>query len=415
MSRRVIVVEPVSSGNALVLHARALGWEVLVASYDRDDRTLTAEVRSAATQILTVDTNDEAALAAAVKQADQRGQIDGIVAGCEFYVPAVARLAAAHGLPGLDPQTVDLVRHKGMMRAAVAAAGLAGPRFAVIGPQDPIDEACERVGFPAVVKAVESSGSIHVTRVDDLDAARAALRTLRADDSLDLGRALNHEAVVEQYLPGPEFSADGYVVDGTPVVAAVTRKLLGPEPYFVELGHLTPALLDEAERAATAEYAAGVARAVGITAGPFHCELRWSDGRPVLMEIAARLPGDRIPELVELATGAALPTAALAAAVGVHLADVGALRGAAAPAAGIRFLTAGGAGSYDRLDGWRELLGEPWVVSGHVLIAPGEPVATQQADFRCRIAAVVFTAHSPEQARERWDEIGDRVLVRSAS
>lgn len=412
VARRIVVVEPVSSGNSLVSEARSLGWDVVVASHDEDDRRLAHDTRRTASEVLRVETNDEAALADAVGAAVRQARVDGIVAGCEFYVPTVARLAAQLGLPGLDPESVDTVRHKGRMRSVVAAAGLAGPRFAEIGPHDSVDAMCARVGFPAVVKATDSSGSIHVSRVDDVVAARRAVQALRTDDSLDLGRALSHDAVIEEYVSGDEFSADGYVENGTPVVAAVTRKLLGAEPFFVELGHLTPADLSAPDRATIVEYAAAVARAVGITSGPFHCELRLRDGQPLLMEIAARLPGDRITQLVDMAAGVSLPRVALAAAVGESPATLQALRCPETMAAGIRFLTAGGAPDYDVLEGWEELLEEPWVVEGHVLIGPHEPVATTQADFRCRIAAVLFSAESPGQAAERWREIGERVTAR---
>ena len=111
------------------------------------------------------------------------------------------------------------------------------------------------------------------------------------DDELEFDRPLDTDAVIEQYVAGPEYSADGYVRDGEIVVAAVTRKLLGPEPRFLEIGHLTPAPLDEASLKEITEYTSAVVEAVDVTVGPFHCELRLSGDGPVLMEIAGRLPG----------------------------------------------------------------------------------------------------------------------------
>jgi biotin carboxylase len=414
MIPRIVVVEPVSSGNALVTQARALGWEVLVASYDQGDRTLAPVVRSHATEILTVDTADEAALEAILGKAHDSVPLSGIVAGCEFYVDIVARVAATLGLPGLDPATVGLVRNKARMRAAVAGAGLACPRFASVGDLAPVDEACAHVGFPAVVKPVEAAGSIHVRRVDDLDAARAAVAAIRQDMAPALGRQLSRAVIIEQYLPGAEFSADGYVRDGAVHVAAVTRKVLGPEPYFVEIGHVTPATLDDAVTAAISAYTADVVRAVRISAGIFHCELRLSGGRPVLMEIAARVPGDKIVDLVEMSTGTALPTVALAAAVGADPAALGAFRQPTARVAGIRFITAGGLPTYAALGGWEELMARSWVTSGSILIEPGTPVPAQ-TDSRGRVAAVMFTADSGGQAEARWAEIGELITINGAA
>ncbi|WP_405590315.1 ATP-grasp domain-containing protein [Streptomyces sp. NBC_01092] len=414
MSYRVLVVQPAFSANAYVVHARSLGWDVVVASYENEGRKVADAVRSLATEILTVDTNDNAALEAAVERAHQRNPIHAVVAGGEYYVPAAALLSARLGLRGLDLAAVDNVRHKARMREAVAAAGLEVPKFTVVRELTEIDEACAYVGFPAVIKPVDSGGSVHVSRVDSVEEARAAMAAMHAEEGLEFDRALTTDAILEQYVPGTEYSADGYVRDGEVVVVAVTRKLLGPEPRFLELGHLTPAPLDTPTRDEIASYATSVVEAVGITTGPFHCELRLDDGRPVLMEVAARLPGDKITELMEMATGLALPGRVLADLTGADPVSAQAHREPVAKAAGIRFLTAGGAGSYTRLDGWEELTTEPWVVASPVLIAPGAGIKTDEADYSCRIAAVVFTADSPEEAHERWSEIGDRVRVLGA-
>ncbi|MET9773208.1 ATP-grasp domain-containing protein [Streptomyces sp. NPDC006367] len=412
MPCRVLLVQPAFSAIAYVTHAHALGWEVVVASHEAGSRVVAEPVRALATEIITVDTNDGDALAAAVDEAHRRAEFDAVVAGGEFYVPAAARLAERLAVAGLDPAGVDRVRYKPAMRRAVADAGLLVPRHTVVRDPAELDEACAYVGFPAVLKPVESGGSIHVSRVDTPQEARAALDVMYADEELEFDRPLDTDALLEQYVAGPEYSADGYVRDGEAVVVAVTRKLLGPEPRFLEIGHLTPAPLDEVTRREITEYAAAVAKAVGITVGPFHCELRLDgDGRPVLMEIAARLPGDRITELMEMSTGLVLPRTVLATATGLDPQELGACREPVAAAAGIRFLTAGGSGTYTRLEGWEELTAEPWVVASQVLIEPGAAVRTDEADYRCRIAVVVFTADSPAQAQERWTEIGDRVRV----
>lgn len=109
-----------------------------------------------------------------------------------------------------------------------------------------------------------------------------------------------------------------------------------------------------------------------------------------------------------------LPGRVLADLTGADPVSAQAHREPAAKAAGIRFLTAGGAGSYARLDGWEELTAEPWVVASPVLIEPGAGIKTDEADYSCRVAAVVFIADSPEEAHERWSEIGDRVRVLGA-
>ncbi|UQX04192.1 ATP-grasp domain-containing protein [Streptomyces sp. RerS4] len=408
---RILVVEPASSGGATLISVAAeMGLRVVVATADSGDRRLSDAVRAAADSVLTVETNDQAALEAAVLALHRAEPFEAVLPGSDIYVTATARVAAALDLPGLPVATVDRVRDKSVMRAAVAQAGLRTPRFAQATTDAELRAAAERVGFPCVLKPVACSGSIHVSRADDLDQLTAAFQRLVTDPEPDMGKLHEHRVLIEEYVQGPEFSADGYVLEsGEITVVALSRTLLGPEPDFVELGHLTPALVDDATLKSVEAYVGDVVRAVGITSGPFHCELRLSADGPVLIEIGARLPGDRIVELLRLVTGVSLPRVAVATALGVDLEAVGAFARPQAESAGIRFFSAAGRSSYRELSGWPELEALPEVTETAVYFAPGETIPGVE-DCRSRLGHALFTADSPQGALDRWQALGDLVV-----
>ncbi|MFF8393405.1 ATP-grasp domain-containing protein [Streptomyces sp. NPDC016172] len=408
---RVLVVEPASSGGATLIGVAAeMGLRVVVATADSGDRRLSDAVRAAADSVLTVETNDQAALEAAVLELHRAEPFEAVLPGSDIYVTATARVAAALDLPGLPVATVDRVRDKSVMRAAVAEAGLRTPRFAQATTDAELRAAAERVGFPCVLKPVACSGSIHVSRADDLDQLTAAFQRLVTDPEPDMGKLHEHRVLVEEYVQGPEFSADGYVLEsGEVTVVALSRTLLGPEPDFVELGHLTPALVDDATLKNVEAYVGDVVRAVGITSGPFHCELRLTADGPVLIEIGARLPGDRIVELLRLVTGVSLPRVAVATALGVGLEAAGAFARPQAESAGIRFFSAAGRSSYRELTGWPELEALPEVTETAVYFAPGETIPGVE-DCRSRLGHALFTADSPQGALDRWQALGDLVV-----
>lgn len=405
------MVEPASSGGATLIGVAAeMGLRVVVASADSGDRRLSDAVRAAADSVLTVETNDQAALEAAVRELHSAEPFEAVLPGSDIYVTATARVAAALDLPGLPVATVDRVRDKSVMRAAVAEAGLRTPRFAQATSDTELRAAAERVGFPCVMKPVACSGSIHVSRADDLDQLTAAFQRLVTDPEPDMGKLHEHRVLVEEYVQGPEFSADGYVLEsGEITVVALSRTLLGPEPDFVEMGHLTPALVDDATLKSVEAYVGDVVRAVGITSGPFHCELRLAADGPVLIEIGARLPGDRIVELLRLVTGVSLPRVAVAIALGVGLEAAGAFARPQAESAGIRFFSAAGRSSYRELTGWRELEALPDVRESAVYFAPGESIPGVE-DCRSRLGHALFTADSPQGALDRWQALGDLVV-----
>ncbi|MFJ4506782.1 ATP-grasp domain-containing protein [Streptomyces massasporeus] len=408
---RVLVVEPASSGGATLIGVAAeMGLRVVVATADSGDRRLSNAVRAAADSVLTVETNDQAALEAAVLELHRAEPFEAVLPGSDIYVTATARVAAALDLPGLPVATVDRVRDKSVMRAAVAEAGLRTPRFAQATTDAELRAAAEQVGFPCVLKPVACSGSIHVSRADDLDQLTAAFQRLVTDPEPDMGKLHEHRVLVEEYVRGPEFSADGYVLEsGEVTVVALSRTLLGPEPDFVELGHLTPALVDDATLKNVEAYVGDVVRAVGITSGPFHCELRLAADGPVLIEIGARLPGDRIVELLRLVTGVSLPRVAVATALGVSPEAADAFARPQAESAGIRFFSAAGRSSYRELTGWPELEALPEVTETAVYFAPGETIPGVE-DCRSRLGHALFTADSPQGALDRWQALGDLVV-----
>ena len=405
------MVEPASSGGATLIGVAAeMGLRVVVASADCGDRRLSDAVRAAADSVLTVETNDQAALEAAVLERHRAEPFEAVLPGSDIYVTATARVAAALDLPGLPVATVDRVRDKSVMRAAVAEAGLRTPRFAQATTDAELRAAAERVGFPCVLKPVACSGSIHVSRADDLGRLTAAFQRLVTDPEPDMGKLHEHRVLVEEYVQGPEFSADGYVLEsGEITVVALSRTLLGPEPDFVELGHLTPALVDDATLKNVEAYVGDVVRAVGITSGPFHCELRLAADGPVLIEIGARLPGDRIVELLRLVTGVSLPRVAVATALGVGLEAAGAFARPQAESAGIRFFSAAGRSSYRQLTGWPELEALPDVTETAVYFAPGETIPGVE-DCRSRLGHALFTADSPQGTLDLWQALGDLVV-----
>lgn len=409
---RIVVVEPASSGGATLIGVAAeMGLRVVVASADSGDRRLSDAVRGAAETVLTVETNDQAALEAAVRELHDQEPFEAVLAGSDIYVSATARVAAALGLPGLPVETVDRVRDKSVMRAAVAEAGLRTPRFAQATSDEELRAAAAHVGFPCVLKPVACSGSIHVSRADDMDQLTAAFQRLVTDPVPDMGQLHEHRVLVEEYVTGPEFSADGYVLDsGEVTLVALTRTLLGPEPDFVEMGHLTPAQVDSGTLEAVEAYVVDVVRAVHLTSGPFHCELRLTDEGPVLIEIGARLPGDRIVELLRLVTGVSLPKVAIATSLGLDLDEAGAFADPQAKSAGIRFFSAEGRSSYRELTGWQDMAALPEVTETSVYFAPGELIPGVE-DCRSRLGHALFTADSPQGALDRWQALGDAVVA----
>ena len=187
-------------------------------------------------------------------------------------------------------------------------------------PEDALRQAAAEVGGPCVVKATSLSASQGVLRADDPAAAVATAGRVR-EVLAAAGRPGPEPLLVEEYVPGPELSIDGLLTAGALIVTAVFDKPWTPEgPTFEETLLITPSRLAGPVLAAAIDAAGQAARALGLTHGPIHAELRIDErggqARPVMLELAARCIGGLCSRALRFPGGTSLEEMVLAHALG---------------------------------------------------------------------------------------------------
>ncbi|MFD7997096.1 ATP-grasp domain-containing protein [Streptomyces mexicanus] len=261
--------------------------------------------------VVVSDPTDQAALSAAGRALADRYDLAGVFTWTEWYLVPVARLARQLGLPTTAPEAMQACRNKATSRTLFARHGVPSAASVSVRTRAEAEAAAERIGYPVVLKPAAHAASIGVIRADTPEQLTAAFAF--ADQAVGLGRE-STSVLVEEYLDGPEVSAECVTYRGETTVVAVTRKTVSAPPYFEELAHSVDAadpLLDVVAPAARAAI-----HALGITDGVCHVEMRLVDGRPRLVEVNGRIAGDMIGHLVQLATGIDLPRAAADIACG---------------------------------------------------------------------------------------------------
>lgn len=163
---------------------------------------------------------------------------NGIMSGaCDTSVVTVAQLCNVLGLPGHSIEAAINSTDKLKMLQAFSENNVNHPKFQVISREE-INTAEISVGFPAVSKPVDSSGSRGISFIENEKTVIAAL--LNSADSSQSGNVL-----VEEYMEGPEVSVEMLVIDGTPYVLQITDKTTTGAPHFIEIGHCQPSTLDK--------------------------------------------------------------------------------------------------------------------------------------------------------------------------
>jgi biotin carboxylase len=134
-------------------------------------------------------------------------------------------------------------------------------------------------------------------------------------------------------------------------------------------------------------------RALKLTWGPSHVELRLTAKGPAIIEVNPRLAGGFIPELVRLAFGIDMIKETIRLAAG-ETSDIKARRGMHAS---IRFVTPAQNGTIQAIDGVTAASAIQNVVDVQMYRSRGDQAKIEN-DFRDRIGHVISRADSPADA-----------------
>lgn len=249
--------------------------------------------------------------ASAVIELAEAERIAGVMTLCtDAAVRTVAAVGEKLGLPALSTAGASNATDKRLMRKALLAHEVPVPRFATANSIAEARSAAETLGYPVAIKIPCSSGSRGIYRVNsggELEGYFEGARKFQPDGDL----------LIEQWMEGPEVSVEGACCGGLVHVVQVTDKAVFPGPYPVEAGHSQPSQLSPAVVSRIREVTTAGVIALGLSNCIFHAELKITSEGPKVVEIGARLGGDRIStHLTPLSTGVNLVRAAIQIAIG---------------------------------------------------------------------------------------------------
>jgi biotin carboxylase len=289
--------------------ARSMGVDVTVAS---DHRASLGAM--APDDTLAVRLDDVPSALRRIESLAERVPFDAVLSAEDDGAVLAAETARQLGLRHAAPEAVRIARDKSMLRGRLAEAGLPGPWFRVIGPEEMPETVLGNISFPCVVKPLSLSASRGVIRVDSEGDFGNVLGRVRSivDRAGDEPRVL-----VEGFLPGVEVAVEGVLAAGRLHTLALLDK---PDPmdgpYFEETILVTPSRLPRALQEAAIGATSATASAIGLSEGPVHAELRIHDGGARLLEIAPRSIGGQCSRVLRFQGGRSLEEVLLGASLG---------------------------------------------------------------------------------------------------
>jgi biotin carboxylase len=253
--------------------------------------------------------------------------VDAVIPVDEDTAVVAAYVARGLELGHNSVEAAIIAKNKHRMREVLSLAGVQVPRYWRFSlDEDPRDLAA-RVTYPCVVKPVFLSSSRGVMRADnEKDFAEAVQRLVRIVSDPKVARRggdLAREALVEEFIPGFEVAVEGLVTDGEFRKLAIFDK---PDPldgpFFEETIYVTPSRLARDVQQRIVETTASATRAMGLTKGPVHAELRINEVGPWVIEIAARAIGGLCSRALRFDNGMSLEEVIIRHALGEDVAQV---------------------------------------------------------------------------------------------
>jgi biotin carboxylase len=237
-------------------------------------------------------------LTRAVTYTARTRHIDRVVALDEFDMENVAALREHMRLPGIGLSTIRYFRDKLAMRTRAKEVGVAAPQFSAVLNHDDLREFMARVPGPWLLKPRSQASGIGMKKISTPEELWPWLDQLGDCQS---------EYLLEEFLPGSVFHVDGIVSDGEVVFAEAHAYGTPPLETSHQGGVFTTRTLprDLADAVALRETHAKLVKGLGLVRGVTHSEFLKAhrDGRFYFIEIAARVGGAYISDVVDAATG----------------------------------------------------------------------------------------------------------------
>jgi biotin carboxylase len=225
-------------------------------------------------------------------------QIDRIVALDEFDMENVSALREHLRIPGMGLTTVRYFRDKLAMRSRAQEAGMLVPEFVHVLNHDNLREFMGRVPGPWLLKPRSQASGIGMKKIHAQQELWPWLDQLGDQQSFYL---------LEQFVPGSVYHVDSVASERGVMFAAVHAYGTPPLDTSHHGGVFTTRTLprDADETKTLEEINRNLLAGLGFVRGVTHAEFLKShaDGKFYFIEVAARVGGAYIADVIEAATG----------------------------------------------------------------------------------------------------------------
>ncbi len=255
----------------------------------------------------------------AVLKLAQELQIDGIMSfAVDPGVVTAAYVQEKMGLPAFGPyESVCILQDKARFRNFLKDHGFNCPwSFGFDSVQDALNSA-DKFTYPAIVKPTDAAGSKGVTRIDTQEELQAALEHA-------MKSSIGGHIIVEEFIEkkGCSSGSECFAENGklTFISYASQRFDLNANNPYTPAGTSWPSTFTTQQQTELTSELQRLISLLKMNTSLYNIESRVSiNGVPYIMEVSPRGGGNRLADVIQLATGAPLIGNAVRACVGMPL------------------------------------------------------------------------------------------------
>lgn len=245
-------------------------------------------------------------------------KVDGVMSfATDPGVVVASYVATELGLPTSPYKSIEILQNKGKFRKFLEENNFNVPKSETYKIYDEAVKNIEKFELPIIVKPVDSAGSKGVTRVDDL-------KTFKSAFEYALKYSVSGEVIVEEFIEKSGFSTDtdSFSVDGELVFCSFNNQWFDEKadnPYTPS-AYTWPSTMDIKMQNELESELQRLIKLLNMKSSIYNIETRiGKNGKSYIMECTPRAGGNRLAEILKLATGQDLITASVKASLGMKV------------------------------------------------------------------------------------------------
>lgn len=233
--------------------------------------------------------------------------------GTDVAVQTIGAVCDELGLCGISEESAKIATNKLLMKEAFNKGNVRSAEFVKVSTIEEAKKGTMTIGLPVMFKAVDSSGSRGIIKVENYEDIEKAFKYSKENTR-------KNYIIIEKFIQGSEIGVDAFVVDNEIQLLLPHNKLVyNNGDTDVPLGHSFPYECSESLLNDIKEQVTNVIKSVGFNNCAVNMDVLINEDKAYVIEAGGRAGATCIPELISIHCGFNYYEKMIKCALGEHV------------------------------------------------------------------------------------------------